>query len=97
MDQIKSEQWWVLHVRRARGESLSQEEMATYESELKRLHDDEILAEDLPALRQARQAVIDLDRRCDQLQTRRQNLKQEIARLESALSDETRQQLGIED
>ena len=97
MNETEHHEWWKLHLRAARGDALSAEEKDAYEVGLTKLHDEEGLAEDLPTLRQARVAVLELDRRCEGLQSRRRQLKEQIEHLESELSEGTRRSLGIED
>lgn len=88
--------WWALHVRSVRGEPLTHEDAATYAQGLRRLHDEEVLAGDFQAMREAREAVMALDSRCEQLQERRKQLKERVATLEATLSPDVRRQLGIE-
>lgn len=97
MHNTEYKRWWDLHLRTCRGEELSDEERAVYEAGRQELQDEEHVATDLTSLRQTRQEVMELDVKCDQLQARRRQLKQEISRLESALSVETRKALGIQD
>jgi len=96
MDKAAYQHWWALHVRSVRGEPLTDEEAAVYTGELKRLHAEEVLAGDFQAMREAREAVMALDSRCEQLQERRKQLKERVARLEATLSPEVRRRLGIE-
>jgi hypothetical protein len=97
MDPSAYQTWWALHVRTCRDEPLSEAEHATYAAGLKELHAQEVLANDPASLRQARQAVLDLDTKCDELQARRRQLRRDMSRLEAALSQETRRRLGIEE
>lgn len=96
MDEVAYQHWWALHVRSVRGEPLTREEAVIYTHGLKRLHDEEVLAGDFQAMREAREAVMALDSRCEQLQERRKQLKERVARLEATLSPDVRRQLGIE-
>jgi hypothetical protein len=96
MDKAAYQQWWALHVRSARGERLANEEAAIYEQGLKELHDEEVLAADLRALREGRDAVMALDAQCERLQERRRQLKERMAHLEVTLSPDVRRKLGIE-
>ena len=97
MDKATYEQWWQLHVRASRGEVLSEDERSHYEDGLRDLHSQEALTDDLSTLHQTRAAVLELDAKCEQLHRQRQQLRGRIARLEAALSEETRRMLGIED
>lgn len=47
-------------------------------------------------MREARDAVMDLDSKCEQLQERRRQLKERVAQLEASLSPDVRRKLGIE-
>jgi len=96
MDKAAYQRWWALHVRSVRGERLTHEEAATYTQGLKRLHDEEVLAGDFQPMREARDAVMALDSRCEQLQERRRQLKERIVQLEATLSPAVRRKLGIE-
>lgn len=96
MDKAAYQRWWALHVRSVRGERLTHEEAATYTQGLKRLHDKEVLAGDFQPMREARDAVMALDSRCEQLQERRRQLKERIVQLEATLSPDVRRKLGIE-
>ena len=95
MDKATYQQWWHFHVRASRGEALTEEERISYEDGLQELHSEEVLMGDLSTLRQARAAVLELDAKCEQLHVRRQQLRHQVARLEAALSEETRRTLGI--
>ena len=95
MDDLEYQEWSTLHVRFARGEILTEEEQAIYERGLKQLHEEEVLAGDIQSIREAREAVMALDSRCDELHARRQQLKEKITELEAALSPDTRKNLGI--
>jgi hypothetical protein len=97
MSELEFEKWWALHIRSARGESLTDDERALYHKGLRELHGQEALFEDLDSMRKAREAVMALDSRCDQLHARRKQLKERIAHLEASLSPEVRRSLGIED
>jgi hypothetical protein len=76
---------------------LDEHERINYEDGLRELHGQEVLTDDLSALRRTRAAVLELDAKCEQLQAQRLKLRGRIARLEGALSQETRRTLGIEE
>ncbi len=97
MDKQGYETWWQLHVRASRGECLDEQERAVYETGLEELHNEETLVEGTDRLRQLRNRVMALDDKCDELQAKRQQLKQRIGHLEKSLSNDTRKSLGIED
>ena len=97
MDESAYQRWQQLHLRFARGESLTAEERAVYESALREFHQDEQLANDIDSVRQAREAVLALNAEHATLQTQREQLQAEIVTLEAALSERTRQLLGVEE
>jgi hypothetical protein len=88
--------WWELHLRKARGERLSEQEQQLYDAEMAR-HDRESapLRTDLAALKQMRKQVLTLARMNSQLRARVEELDQEMHRIEHLLSRETREALGI--
>lgn len=95
MKRHEYQEWWNLHLRSARGEELPDSERTAYEEGLKQLHAEEVLADNLPVIREVREAVMAMDAKCDELHARRQQLKAEIAALEAALTPEMRKNLGI--
>jgi hypothetical protein len=95
MDNLEYQEWSALHVRFARGEILTEEEQAIYQRGLKQLHEEEVLAGDVQSIREARDAVMALDSKCDELHARRQQLKEKIAVLEAALTPDMRKDIGI--
>jgi multidrug resistance efflux pump len=84
-----------LRLRVARGESLNVEEHAAYEAGLVQLHQEEHLQGDMTALRQARAALAVLEEQRRQWHTQREQLEAEIATIEAALSEHTKQWLGV--
>lgn len=97
MDGARYRTWWVLHLRAARGDRLSAVERAAYEAGLRELQHGEILDGDLAALREARAAVVSLEAEHEQRRKRREELEADIAALEAALGERTRQLLGVTD
>jgi hypothetical protein len=90
--------WWDLHLRKARGEPLSEEEQRAYEAELARQdRDAPPLLPDLDSLKKMREQVRQLARSNAELNGRARDLEQAIQRVEQSLSRETRQALGVED
>ncbi len=87
MDQISYEQWWRLHVRAARGESLDMAERAAYEAGLAHLDAEEKTTwgdNELMLLRQLRSEVERLELTHAQLQSKSQRLDRQIWTLEGA-------------
>ena len=96
MDETAYQTWWRLHLRSTRGETLKPEEQATYERGLGELHETECIGGDTASLREKRAHVAQLRADNAELSAHRQQLDQEIAALEEALSLGTKQALGVE-
>lgn len=87
MDKATYQQWWQLHIRAARGESLSAGEQAIYEAGLAELDAEEkLLREDanLHLLRRLKAEVERLEATHAQLQAKSQRLDRRIWMLEGA-------------
>ena len=95
MDETTFQTWWALHLRAVRGETLNAEERDAYEAGLRQLHEEESIMGDIAALRESRAKVAALKTENAQLHARREELEAEIAALEAALSERTRQALGV--
>lgn len=94
MDTSEYAAWWQLHLRLARGETLSAEEQSRYEA----IRDELGRDDELPLLASAKHARTDLRRleaERDELERRRQQLDSRIAALEGRLSGQTRRLLGV--
>ena len=96
MDQTTYQPWWQLHLRVARGDSLSPDEQSSYHAGRRELEREERLLETEQA-KQAREHLAALEAEHADLERRRQQLDAEIGRLESQLEDHTRQYLGVGD
>ena len=88
--------WWDLHLRLARGETLSEQEQQLYDAEVAR-QDREAppLKSGLEALKAMRQQVLDLGLDNADLRSQVTDLEKDIRLVEQALSEETRQALGV--
>lgn len=94
MDALEYAAWWQLHLRLARGESLSAEEQNRYDVIREELDRDD----ELQLLADAKHAKCDLrqlETERGELERRRQQLDSRIAALEGRLSGQTRQLLGV--
>lgn len=87
--------WWELHVRVARGESLTAEERTVYQSQLHDFETDEE-SQLLLGAKHAREDLTALESERSQLEQRRQELDAEIRLLESRMGQQTRLLLGVE-
>jgi SMC interacting uncharacterized protein involved in chromosome segregation len=93
---VVTNEWSVLHLRAARGETLSSEENAAYQAGLQRLHESESFSgEDLALMRQARAEIAALEAEQQELRAQHDALRAQIARLEAALDERARQALGL--
>jgi hypothetical protein len=90
------QRWWELHVRVARGDRLSPEDRAVYDTTRRELEDDETF-KPLQSAKQARDELHELEVQHRCLEQRRQELDAEIAMIESALAPQARELLGAED
>lgn len=89
--------WWELHLRKARGEALTESEQCLYDAELAR-QDREApsLRGDLNTLKELRSEAARLASANDKLRSRLAALEGEITAVENSLSKETREVLGVE-
>ncbi len=93
---MNQQTWWELHLRKARGETLSDDEERAYQAELARQEEqDPPLTIELAALKQLHEEFLTLSRDNHELRTRLADLENEIRRVEQHLSRETRQAIGI--
>ena len=97
MDEQAYRAWWPLHLRAAKGETLSPEEQARYLEGKRILHEEEALEGSLIRLRQTREEIKALEAEREKLQERRRQLREKVAVLEAALSDKAKQALGVGD
>jgi predicted RNase H-like nuclease (RuvC/YqgF family) len=99
VDQTTYRQWWQLHLRVARGDSLGPDEQSSYHAGRRELEREEMLLEtkETKEARETREHLVALEAEHADLERRRQQLDAEIGRLESQLEDHTRQFLGVGD
>lgn len=90
MDEAAYRDWWPLHLRVARGETLTPAEEASYNAGLRQLHQADPPLQDIERLRKARADLPALETEHTDLVERRQRLDAEIAALEAALNERTR-------
>jgi chromosome segregation ATPase len=88
--------WWQLHLRKARGESLSQAELQAYEAELAR-QDKEAprLNTDVATLIDLRTQISHLAQLNGDYRSRLAELEAEVQHLEQALAQPAREALGL--
>ena len=95
MNESAFQTWWELHVRVARGESLTAEESVVYQSgrqDLESGEESQLLLE----AKHARDDLNALESECSELERRRQELDAEIRLLENRMGHETSRLLGVE-
>ncbi len=88
--------WSALHLRKARGESLTDEERAVYEAGLRELEAGESYPRDLEELRRLRAELTRLKVENAELEARSAALDRQIAALEANLDPRVRELLGDE-
>jgi len=96
MNEAEYSYWWQLHVRAARGESLSAEEQAVYDAGRGELERSERL-QPLWDAKQSREELRKLEAERTRLEQQRRELDAEIAALESNLAPQARELLGVEE
>lgn len=90
------QEWWQLHLRTARGDTLNAAERIRFDA----LRDELESAEEFRLLdkaREAREELRELERERVRLDQRRQRLDEEIISLEQKLAPQARQFLGVEE
>lgn len=87
--------WWELHLRVARGESLTDEESVAYDSGRQDLESGEE-SQLLLGAKHAREDLAAIEAEHSDLEQRRQALDAEIQKLESCMGQQTRRLLGVE-
>ncbi|HVA48929.1 MAG TPA: hypothetical protein VNH11_21360 [Pirellulales bacterium] len=97
MNQHDYDRWWPLHLKATRGQSLSDADRQFYADWLRRLQDTECAPTELPALGAAKRAIAELEQQEAALRARRDELESEISATEAALSERTRQLLGVKE
>ena len=97
MEKEVYEKWWPLHLRKALGQPLSDEERAFYELQLKKLDDEEVIVENLEEMRALKQRIREGIAELRRLTEERIRLEAKVAALEAALPDRVRKALAVED
>jgi hypothetical protein len=97
MDEQAYREWWPLHLRFAKGESLSPEEQRAYTEGKRRFREEEALEDSLVRMRKTREEIKALEKERKLLQKRRRQLQNRVTALEAALSEKTKQALGVGD
>ena len=91
MDATTYKAWWPLHTKRAQGEALTPEEQAVYEAGREQMEAEEILQEDVAALRHIRAEIQKMEADRNALSEERRALRERIALPESHRAAETKQ------
>jgi len=94
MDDAAYKEWWALHVRHARGESLSQEELLNYEQGRDQIYSEEDLSTDMEELRRLRSHIQEMETEHAGLMEQYQRLKAKAELLEAKLNTPQRQYIG---
>jgi hypothetical protein len=97
MDQAIYERWWPLHLRAARGQSLSNQERAFYDAGVQQFDAEERLTISQTQLQRAREAAAASKAELDGLIARREQLQASLAALEAAIAEESRRGRNAEE
>lgn len=81
MDEATYERWWPLHLRASKGEPLTAEDRALYESGLCHLHRDETLQYESGALENLYRQIATAERKNADLDLQRDALEKRLAQL----------------
>lgn len=95
MDEATLKAWQALHLRFAKGETLTPEEQAVYEAGAQELDAEENLDGDIEELRRMKQVIASLEAEHTQLAAQKARLDAEIMVLEAKLDPRTRELLGV--
>ena len=87
--------WWTLHLRVAKGETLSREERANYETGRQTFREEEKTETSLIQLRQTREEIQKLEAERHRLHAQQQQLRERVMALEAALSESAKKALGV--
>lgn len=91
---MEDRDWHTLHVRRARGESLSNSEQRIYEQGLTQRESEESFVVDLTVLLNLRESLNALEARKRQLGEQYENLSHQIEQIEQTLDEKTRRAIA---
>jgi cell division protein FtsB len=95
-EKLDPKSWWQLHLRNARGETLSESERQQYEAELHRQESEaKPFTSDLGKVKQLRAQAAELKLASVELRTRLSDLEHEIDAVEDSLSETARSALGV--
>jgi hypothetical protein len=95
--EAKQPTWWDLHLRKARGEVLSEAEQRRYDEEMARQDREAPLTGDIEMLKRMRATAAALGEESAQLRARIERIEKEIQRIEQGLSRQTRELLGVQE
>jgi predicted RNase H-like nuclease (RuvC/YqgF family) len=89
--------WWVLHMRKVRGEPLSEAEQKFYDEEMARQDAAAPLKSNIETLKKMRETVLALAQESMALRAQVERLEQQVQAVERALSSRTRELLGVQE
>lgn len=87
--------WWRLHVRVAKGEILNSADQVFYIEGKNQLHSEETSNSRIAELRQIREEISAMEAERERLYEQCQQLRSHVLLLESVLSENTKQALGV--
>jgi len=97
MDDAAFRDWWKLHLRVSRGETLGAEEADRYRHGVEVLDEAERQEREVSVARKLRALLKETEASHARLSARQAQLAAEITRIEASLTEETRWALGITD
>jgi hypothetical protein len=86
MDEATYQRWWPLHIRSAKGESLTPEELAFYDAGLCQLHREERLQASPAKLDELDEKISRIERENAELASKRLALETQLRRLQARKS-----------
>jgi hypothetical protein len=95
MDEQAYKAWWNLHVRKACGETLSEQEQQDYEAGVQELDAEESIPSNIAELRRMKASILALEAENALLRERKRQLDAEISALESSLDPEVKELLQV--
>jgi hypothetical protein len=96
MDEATFKSWWALHLRKAKGETLSDQELRSYNQGAEVLDAEEDLAGGVAAMKARRLRVLRLKAENALMHKRCEELDRQIAALEGQLDERSKRLFGVE-
>ena len=95
MDEATRERWWPLHIRNAKGETLTPEEQAVYEEGRNQLYASENLDGNVEDLKQMRTHILEMETQLAEMMEQYRALKAKAESREGQLSEPSTRYIGV--